>query len=275
MPAKVMQSNKGLREISHSITGGSISAQGYWVPFEAAKAIAARLCYKIRYVLVPVFGPDFVTMCCKPGDADFENLSIDRDILRRCEEEARAVEARLKNSFLPSSAKPVSSYDQTSYSPLKKSIKSKQRRKVEVESGYGTDTDRSDLYSSYPSSPATSGWNPVNTPRVANLDTFRFPPPSRKITSSPWVKPVPQRSPKTLGSKRLASPDDTPEEEETPSNMSSERSLISPKRKKVSHTSAWAPTPEVEAARTLIQLSMADTALAARKPAARRRRAST
>ena len=32
MPAKVMNANPGLREISHSITGGSISAQGTTCP---------------------------------------------------------------------------------------------------------------------------------------------------------------------------------------------------------------------------------------------------
>ena len=32
MPAKVMMANPGLKEISHSITGGSISAQGKCFP---------------------------------------------------------------------------------------------------------------------------------------------------------------------------------------------------------------------------------------------------
>ncbi|KAK0637200.1 hypothetical protein B0T17DRAFT_480787, partial [Bombardia bombarda] len=38
MSAKMLNQNPGLRDISHSITGGSIMAQGYWMPFDCARA---------------------------------------------------------------------------------------------------------------------------------------------------------------------------------------------------------------------------------------------
>ncbi|EEQ34294.1 conserved hypothetical protein [Microsporum canis CBS 113480] len=47
-PAKMLNANPGLREICHSITGGALAAQGYWMPFDAAKAVAATFCWKIR-----------------------------------------------------------------------------------------------------------------------------------------------------------------------------------------------------------------------------------
>ncbi|KAK0627517.1 transcription regulator HTH, apses-type DNA-binding domain-containing protein, partial [Immersiella caudata] len=37
-PAKMLGLNPGLRDITHSITGGSIRAQGYWMPYHCAKA---------------------------------------------------------------------------------------------------------------------------------------------------------------------------------------------------------------------------------------------
>ncbi|KAF1349558.1 transcription regulator HTH, apses-type DNA-binding domain-containing protein, partial [Delphinella strobiligena] len=40
-PNKVLGANHGLRELSHSITGGSIAAQGYWMPYGCARAVCA------------------------------------------------------------------------------------------------------------------------------------------------------------------------------------------------------------------------------------------
>ncbi|PVH98981.1 hypothetical protein DM02DRAFT_530044, partial [Periconia macrospinosa] len=37
-PAKSLEANPGLADISYSITGGSIHCQGYWVPYQTAKA---------------------------------------------------------------------------------------------------------------------------------------------------------------------------------------------------------------------------------------------
>ena len=61
---------------------------GYWLPFQAAKAVAATFCYKIRYALVPLFGPDFVTSCIKPGHEGFGHIIIDSEIVKRCAREA-------------------------------------------------------------------------------------------------------------------------------------------------------------------------------------------
>ena len=58
------------------------------MPFEAAKAIAATFCYEIRYVLTPIFGPDFPDSCILPEDPIFQRPAIDADIVRQCTEEA-------------------------------------------------------------------------------------------------------------------------------------------------------------------------------------------
>ncbi|KAF2092183.1 DNA-binding domain of Mlu1-box binding protein MBP1 [Saccharata proteae CBS 121410] len=66
-PARVLNINPGLRDISYSITGGALSAQGYWMPFEAAKAVAATFCHPIRHALTPIFGPDFLPIRSDPA----------------------------------------------------------------------------------------------------------------------------------------------------------------------------------------------------------------
>ncbi|KAK8176038.1 transcription regulator HTH, apses-type DNA-binding domain-containing protein, partial [Phyllosticta citrichinensis] len=81
-PAKALRINSGLGAISYSITGGALAAQGYWMPFEAAKAVAATFCYPIRHALTPIFGRDFVDMCMLPSEASYASFKIRDDIVR-------------------------------------------------------------------------------------------------------------------------------------------------------------------------------------------------
>ena len=212
-------------------------------------------------------------MCCKPGDPNYQNLSIDRDILQRCKNEAKAIHIQSGGASLTASPKTPSAYAELPIWPPKKSFRPKQKRAADIESGYGTDTERSDVYSSYPGSPSSSGWTPVNTPRVTNLESFRFPPAPRNVTSTPWVTSSPQSSPKTKLAKRSISPNEF-SDEEVSSNPCSEKPSASAKRRKVSPKSSLKMTPEMEAAFTLMQLNKADAALAEHKTVTRRRRAS-
>ncbi|KAK5044834.1 hypothetical protein LTR84_010372 [Exophiala bonariae] len=88
-PAKMLARNEGLKEICHSITGGALVAQGYWIPYEAAKAVAATFCWNIRYALTPVFGKDFPATCLHPDHEEYGSMQIDPEITKRCAEQAR------------------------------------------------------------------------------------------------------------------------------------------------------------------------------------------
>ncbi len=179
MPAKIMSANPGLSAVSHSITGGSISAQGtyqqsscpnllimlgYWVPFEAAKAVAARFCYNIRYVLVPVFGPDFVSMCEVPEQGAWMHLSISRSIIQHCTEAATGYQSQSRESSLAISPRTTNAVT-TPIWPAKPTLRPKSRIIMDFESGYATDSERS----VYPDSPISSEWTPVNSPRQREL----------------------------------------------------------------------------------------------------------
>ncbi|CRG90834.1 hypothetical protein PISL3812_07880 [Talaromyces islandicus] len=87
-PAKMLNANPGLREICHSITGGALAAQGYWMPYEAAKAVSATFCWGIRYALTPLFGRDFPSMCVPPESPQFGKMIVDPEIVRRSTETA-------------------------------------------------------------------------------------------------------------------------------------------------------------------------------------------
>ncbi|KAF8537574.1 hypothetical protein BDD12DRAFT_911365 [Trichophaea hybrida] len=88
--------NPGLLDLCPNITGGNLHAQdlsdnrsnllGYWVPYEAARAMAAKFCYKIRYALTPIFGEDFPDICLPETHEDFGKYDIDPAIITRCQQ---------------------------------------------------------------------------------------------------------------------------------------------------------------------------------------------
>ncbi|KAI9672195.1 MAG: hypothetical protein M1831_002009 [Alyxoria varia] len=86
-PAKAIGQNPGLKDLCFSITGGALVAQGYWVPYEAAKAIAALFCWEIRYALSPVFGPAFPTICVRPDKRVPSFYNVSPDIIGLCEKD--------------------------------------------------------------------------------------------------------------------------------------------------------------------------------------------
>ncbi|KAI0457802.1 hypothetical protein F5B21DRAFT_520805 [Xylaria acuta] len=87
-PAKMLNSNPGLKEITHSITGGSIMAQGYWMPYQCAKAVCATFCHNISGAMIPIFGPDFPAICTQVDAPEYSRMVIDPAIVIRSTREA-------------------------------------------------------------------------------------------------------------------------------------------------------------------------------------------
>ena len=87
-PAKALTTNPGLKELSHSITGGALAAQGYWMPHACARAVCLTFCHPIRWALTPIFGPDFVRECLPPSAPGFARFRIDPQIVRFARMEA-------------------------------------------------------------------------------------------------------------------------------------------------------------------------------------------
>lgn len=160
----MLNSNPGLRDISHNITGGSLAAQGYWMPFEAAKAMATTFCWDIRYALTPIFGLDFPDLCIEEDDPCFGRMKIDPSIVQQCTDQAN--EYRLLSTDNSRSGSPMSI---TSSPKIPKKtgrlLRAKQSRPLKIPSGSTSASEQSPTYCTLPSSPKGSGWTALNTPR--------------------------------------------------------------------------------------------------------------
>ncbi|KAH9428318.1 hypothetical protein MCOR27_010222 [Pyricularia oryzae] len=94
VPGKVLNQNHGLKDITYSITGGSISAQGYWMPFACARAVCATFCHPIAGALIPIFGPQFPAECIPPESPNFGRMVIDRELVAHATREAESMYGR-------------------------------------------------------------------------------------------------------------------------------------------------------------------------------------
>ncbi|KAL8869574.1 MAG: hypothetical protein Q9174_004175 [Haloplaca sp. 1 TL-2023] len=164
MPARMLSKNPGLREICHSITGGSLAAQGYWMPFDAAKAVASTFCYRIRYVLTPIFGLDFPAQCIAPGSTGFDSMHIAPKIIRDCIEAAKGnIVPRRETQTSSSRPETPSSAGVSSWTAA--NVQPKSHKRFDSESGYGTDTEHSDAYPYIPMRFSPHGFKSLATPR--------------------------------------------------------------------------------------------------------------
>lgn len=86
----MLDKNPGLREISPSITGGSVGAQGYWMPYRCARAVCATFCFEIADALIPLFGPGFPSECTRPESQFFWEMVINHQLVMEATIEANA-----------------------------------------------------------------------------------------------------------------------------------------------------------------------------------------
>jgi hypothetical protein len=162
------------------------------MPYKAAKAVAATFCYSIRWVLTPLFGEDFLSMCIHPEDPNFAKFLIDPAIVRECTEETNQwrTEGVTYKPYRPEESVPANISRAPSSNPTTprmkfasppwgaKSSKALYPKPVDQESGYGsgdgTDEAASEKYVFSPEvSPRSHGWTSINgSPSSASLPTF-------------------------------------------------------------------------------------------------------
>ncbi|KAL4936623.1 hypothetical protein BDV06DRAFT_216529 [Aspergillus oleicola] len=194
-PAKMLNQNPGLRDICHSITGGALAAQGYWMPYEAAKAVASTFCWKIRFALTPIFGTDFPSTCVPPNDRSrYGRMIIDASVVCTATQKAdyyralalhRSATDSVRAEYIhrPSSA-PGMDTERISLGRniLPKHYHHRSNTNTSTDTllmGYGSSPEM-DYYSSgtesycvSPVSPIRCGFTPVNAPRSSDV----YPPP--------------------------------------------------------------------------------------------------
>ncbi|KAI0013094.1 hypothetical protein F4779DRAFT_476315 [Xylariaceae sp. FL0662B] len=220
-PAKMLNSNPGLKEITHSITGGSIMAQGYWMPYQCARAVCATFCHNIAGALIPIFGPDFPPMCTPAEAPEYSRMIIDPAIVVQATREAEQFR-RLYSNMVTSASGSISPkrdrrvfrspYDDSRHHPRHRI------RKTYIAPGcdspYATDTDgdvspvteRSNmghdryLYSPTPPSiPAlrpNGGWTPANAlPHYERPGTHPWLTAVPRFTTTAFLAPYPSPHP--------------------------------------------------------------------------------
>ena len=196
-------------------------------------------------------------------------MVIDRDIVRQCTEEANGFRTLSRESSMAGSPRtpPPSS---RGYRKLNsKMLRSKPVKSLGSESGYGTDTDRSDDYLYSPSASSGSGWTALNTPRSAASEHYQraavdqIPPAylSRLQEAQP--------SSQTLSKKRARSDEEDEKGEESPSSPST----IDLATQDAPSKEPESQSEETRAAYQLLQLKMDDGIVEGDR--SRRRRAST
>ncbi|RKF59667.1 putative apses transcription factor xbp1 [Golovinomyces cichoracearum] len=89
-PAKMLSRNPGLKEITHSITGGALIAQGYWMPFFCAREICATFCHHFAPALIPIFGPSFPSICVHPTNPEYGRMVISPETIAKATVQAEA-----------------------------------------------------------------------------------------------------------------------------------------------------------------------------------------
>lgn len=143
---------------------------GYWMPFDAAKAVAATFCWKIRYALTPVFGPDFPKMCLRPEAEGFGTMIIDLAVTQRCTEQAgfyRQLETNALSGVATAFRSPLTPESPTIPRHVKE-LRPKARQSARSGSGYDSDSSFAGSYmatSVSPTIPYCNTWTPANTPR--------------------------------------------------------------------------------------------------------------
>ncbi|KAE8330376.1 hypothetical protein BDV39DRAFT_213113 [Aspergillus sergii] len=128
---------------------GRESFEGYWMPFEAAKAVAATFCWNIRHALTPLFGLDFPSLCVPPTNtSQYGHMLIDREIVQKATKTAnyyRMLELR---------------------SPVVTSLRPPKLHSSEPDrSASSPERSTPDIYYGTPTSPIHNTFTPVNTPR--------------------------------------------------------------------------------------------------------------
>ncbi|KAI4171579.1 MAG: hypothetical protein LQ343_004171 [Gyalolechia ehrenbergii] len=275
-PARMLAKNPGLKEIVHSITGGSLAAQGYWMPFEAARAVAATFCFRIRYVLTPIFGLDFPAQCIPPGTPGFDSMHVAPKIIRKCIEAVRESHEVYRLSKSRSRPETPSSVGTRSWTPINAATKAS--KTVDSESGYGTDTECSETYAWSPQRRAKSGLTSRETPRSVGMrKRFKFDC-SRSAASSRYGDESESSDDCRKRKRVLQRSTDTDDDDDDGSVgydcswMKSLKQCASPvKRRKASSTPAI--TAE-SAAMMLLELRLQDAALRGKGGEAMKRRAS-
>ncbi|KAI8687016.1 HTH APSES-type domain-containing protein [Fusarium sp. Ph1] len=203
IPAKMLGLNQGLKEITHSITGGSIAAQGYWMPYQCARAVCATFCYEIAGALIPIFGPSFPSDCVPRDSQGFGRMVIDSQIVVEAAREANIARRMHLNAAAPVFGAATSfprdnNAHQTMYAPEERKHRFPSR--IVCNPPWVPENDTDHHFMSAPNSASSTGSGPL-TYMVASHPNSSWAPINRSSPQTdyasphPWLSAVPRIPP--------------------------------------------------------------------------------
>ena len=250
------------------------------MPFEAAKAVAATFCYNIRYALVPIFGPSFVSACIKPGTEGFGQMIIDSEIVARSTLEAKHYRETASSERFEESRSNTPESKPTLNEIWPRQVKSRPL-KMDSDSAYSSDANGEGNY--LPSPQSTIDWNPPRTSKPWP-GTLELPEPHRtKKVAFVTTSKDRADSPGSTSSGSDVSPTTVAESrrEDQCIRRNSPKALHGKKIPRDSNSpnarsqSPITATKETKAAYVLMQLRLADTSWREPEHSTKKRRASS
>lgn len=156
------------------------------MPYQAAREIAATFCWDIRWALTPVFGNEFPQICRPPQHPSFAKFVIDPQTVSFCAAETTRFKKDGPSYQLlkPKTASPIlTSLMPTLSSPMWKPS----NRPGDLESGYGTDTERNEKTAL---SPQVSPRSQCGTGRFTSINRTESLLSPHTTYSSAWSSPA-------------------------------------------------------------------------------------
>ncbi|KAH6958594.1 hypothetical protein DER45DRAFT_537929 [Fusarium avenaceum] len=196
MPAKMLGLNPGLKEITHSITGGSIVAQGYWMPYQCARAICATFCYPIAGALIPIFGPTFPNTCIPPNKPEFGRMIIDPQLITDATREAEMAR-RMHMNTIPPSFHSATSFPRNDRS-ISQGIYSQEERRHQYrprlfcDPAWAVESDADHPYMSAPNSASSNGSGLPGYMVTSRPGSSWTPANQRSPEPNPWLSAIPR-----------------------------------------------------------------------------------
>ena len=243
------------------------------MPFEAAKAVAATFCYRIRNALVPLFGPEFVSQCLHPTADGYGSMIISPKIVQQCTETAhRHRQEALRETSLSrtssqgDSSRPTSGQEWNVNSIVRVDLQIGQNKKTAL----GKRDDRAYLPSPQPSHVSKRLGSPIHLPTKAPnglTESFIV----RHRSPSPNTGESSETSKSSSGDNSGSTPVLIAHKSLPPPRL---RKLPPPKGRDGAEPSVMS-NEDFKAAWTLVQLNLADAARKVPVKGPRKRRASS
>ncbi|WZH41387.1 Apses transcription factor xbp1 [Fusarium acuminatum] len=175
---------------------GRESFEGYWMPYQCARAICATFCYPIAGALIPIFGPTFPNTCIPPNNPEFGRMVIDPQLITDATREAEMAR-RMHMSTIPPSFHSATSFPRNDRG-ISQGIHSKEERRHQYrprlfcDPAWAVENDADHPYMSAPNSASSNGSGLPGYMVTSRPGSSWTPANQRSPEPNPWLSAIPR-----------------------------------------------------------------------------------